>query len=53
MGITTLTDYLNRNDSITKKWKQIGMTEQWGNTDLLPHQLQLFSILNHNLLTEQ
>ena len=48
MGITTLTDYLNKNDSMIKKWKQIGMTEQCGNTDLFPHQIQLFSILNQN-----
>ena len=31
-----------------KKWKKIRMSEQWRNTDLLPHQLQLFSILNQN-----
>lgn len=44
----TPSNYLNRNDSMIKKGKQIRMTEQRWNADLFPNQLQLFSILNEN-----
>lgn len=44
-----LGNYLNSNDGVIQKGKQIGVTKQRWNTNLFPHQFQLFTILNENL----